>query len=163
MSDLDKAYPGQPTDEQIAASKKMWRKDQRRMMDYFWSKRSGSHREHVPASVIYWLEGERGNLDRGRIDFELSGLETDNNYTGSNYLGDKKYLARKTLNGENGYELTGDGKVYIWQRHPPIFQLWEKALELSPPTLSLLAALVGFVASVFGIIQFVDWLRHLPP
>jgi len=163
MSDFEKDRPSFVSQEQIDDSKKMWRKDQRRIMDYFWNRRTRSLREHLPTSVIYFLEeAGSGNLLRDTIDFELSGLETDNNHAGANYLGDKKYLARKTLNGENGYELTGDGKVYMTQRHPPIFQFWEKALELSSPTLTFLVAVVGFVASVVGIIQFVDWFRHLP-
>lgn len=162
MSDVEKDRPSLVSQEEIDASKKMWRKDQRRIMDYFWNKRTRSPREHVPTSVIYFLEAERGSSIRATTDFELSGLETDNSYVGSNYLGDKKYLARKTLNGEDGYEPTGDGEVYMTQRHPLLFQLWEKALEQSPPTLILFVTVVGFVASVFGIIQFVDWFRHLP-
>jgi|ERR1700687_336426 len=151
MSDLDKA-------KENAASKKMWRNDQRRLMDYFWNRRTRSPREYLPTSVIYFLEDAGSGKPLMTINFELSGLETDNNYAGSNYLGNKKYLERTTLNGEKGYVLTADGKVYMAQRHPLIFQFWEKALELSSPTLSFFVTVVSFVGAVFAIIEFI-WLR----
>lgn len=103
--------------QEIDASKKLWRKDQQRIMDYFWNKKSRSYREYVPTSVIYWLEGERGNLDRGRIDFELSDLVTNNTYY---LLGREKYLAEKVVDGEKGYELTKAGVAYVMKRHSTI-------------------------------------------
>jgi hypothetical protein len=75
------------------------------MMDYFWNRRSRSHREHVPTAVIYWLEGERDNSDRRRIDFELSDLEIGNC---SNLHGREKDRGRRTRLRTNAerYSLT---------------------------------------------------------
>ncbi len=143
--------------EQTDASKKLWRQDERRIMDYFWNRSRGSHREHVPTVVIHWLEGERGNWDRSRINFELSDLAADN----PNYLpSEGSYLAAKTVHDVQGYELTKAGIAYLTKKHPTVLQYWEKALELSPPTISLLVAVIGFVASAVGIVQFVAWYRN---
>ena len=151
--------PDVVSQEQADAARKLWRHDERRIMDYFWNTRNGDHRKHVPTSVIYWLEGERGNLDRDRIDFELSDLVNNTHYL----LGNEDYLAAKTVGDSEGYELTNAGVAYLTKMHPTVFQYWEKALQLTPRTLSLLAAVVGFIASAFGIIQFVAWVRKLMP
>jgi hypothetical protein len=126
----------------------LWREDQRRILDYFWNKRLGSHRKHVPVSIIYWLEAENAAADSSRTDFELRGLES-----GDNYVGAEKYLAPTMVDGTAGYELTGNGIAYVHGAHP--LRNWEKMLERSSPVWTLVAAWVAFVASVFGIVQFI--------
>lgn len=153
MSDLDKDDLPHVPQEQSDDSEKMWRKNQRRIMDYFWKKRTRSFQDHVPTSVIYFLEDEKGSWS---TDHDLFGLTNGiDNYLGAG----SSYLAGKTsLNDEKGYELTAEGKVYLTKRHWPVIDLWERALELSPPTLSLFAAVVCFIAAVLGIVDFI-WFR----
>lgn len=143
MPENARDHPGLPGPEEIAAAHALWRRDKRRIMDYFWSKRGRSERRFVPKSVIHYLEGERRGYQSSRTDFELFELESK-----------ERYLAQSISEGERGYKLTEVGLVYVVRRHPFVLQYWEKALELSPPTLSLVVAAISFVGSVFGIIQF---------
>jgi len=125
-------------------------KTQRRVLEYFWNEKRQELRYQIPKEVIYFLESEERHaammgIVRSDIDLVLLKLQS------------KGYLESS---GGSDVKLSNEGVEYLTRVHPLILLYWEKALKLTPPTVSLLAAFIGFVASVFGIVQFIDWLRH---
>jgi hypothetical protein len=120
-----------------------------RIMEYFWDRGGQRIRRMVPAMVLIFFERDReppGNQEHVTMQTaEAVGR-----------LVSRKYVRLK-LDMDANVELDVDGIVWLKDRHPLVLQYWQKLLELTPPTLSLVVAAVGFVASVAGLIQFVDW------
>jgi hypothetical protein len=127
-------------------------RDMDRIIEYFWNRRKQELRRRLPQSVIWFFETDEWNetlsdMRRAQVDVVTYQLEM------------KKYIVRKTDKDGTFFELAPAGVVYLKDKHPTVLAYWKRLLELSPPTLTLLVAIVGFVASVFGIIQFVAWLK----
>jgi hypothetical protein len=126
--------------------------DHNRILDYFWNRRTQKLRRRVRELVIWFFETDDSHetlFDVIRSKVHLWTLD----------LEDKKYITSGTDQYGTFFELTPKGVAYVKDRHPTVLAYWKRLLELSPPTLSLIVAIIGFLASVFGIVQFVFWLQ----
>lgn len=131
--------------------------DHMRILEYFWNKHAHEVRKSMPFEVITFFESEKQKSDdseqaRGRTKAFLKELEIK----GMLEVPTSGYVLR-SIDGER-YKLTVAGAAYISQRHPKALTWWSKILERTPDSLSLGVTLVGLVASVFGIIQFIAWI-----
>jgi hypothetical protein len=125
--------------------------EEEHFLDYFWNGRKQKLRRTIPQSVLYFFEADQlhdsmSEIVRSRVNVITLGLEI------------KKYLVRSQGQDGTCYSLTVDGVEHLKDKHPTVLMYWERFLHLLPPTLTLVAAIVGFIASVFGIIQFLEWL-----
>jgi len=128
--------------------------DDERVLEYFWDRRQKKLRGPIPQTVILFFESDGwhatlSDLIRSRVALVTLRLAIKGYLTEHSDSQDQKY-----------YELTKDGTEYLVTKHPTVLAYWEKLLALSPPTASLIVALVGLVASIMGIVQFIDWIRH---
>jgi len=136
----------------ILLEKREMTPDMERILEYFWNTRKQKLRLRLPEAVIWFYETDDwhetlSNILHTRVDVLTLLLQTNG------------WIVRKQGNGGIFFELTPTGVAYMKDKHPTVFAYWKRFLEFSPPTLTLLAALIGFVASVFGIIQFVAWWK----
>lgn len=133
------------------------------ILNYFWNSKHQRLRRRIPFKVLVFLECD--DLHSSLSDLEAM-LHENRAYKIKHVvsaLRDKGYVEEKDVEGEKVVELSKDGAVYLTQKHPPVLVYWKILLELTPAWASLLAGFVGFVASLFGIIQFVSWLLHGAP
>lgn len=136
--------------ELLQQAKEEMTKDMDRIIEYFWNPRKQKLRHRLPQSVIWFFEEDEWHetlSDMIRAQVNLSTLQ----------LEIKNFIIKKTDNGIY-FELTPEGVAYMKDKHPTVLAYWKRILELSPPTLTLFIAVIGFVASIAGIIQFVAWL-----
>jgi hypothetical protein len=127
--------------------------DERRVMEYFWNSKKQRLRKRVPYTVLLFFETDEYHdslhpMITSRLNLVLLKLEI------------KKFLSKKGDPNGAIYELAADGVGYMKSKHPDVLMYWTRLLQLAPPSLSLFVAAVGFVASIFGIIQFIDWLQQ---
>ena len=128
--------------------------DHERILDYFWNDKKQVLRPRLPQLVIWFFEADSwhetlGDMIRSRVDVLTIELEI------------KKYVVAKSDSHGKYFELSPNGVAYLKDAHPTVMMYWQRFLQLAPPSVSLLVALVGLVASVFGIIQFIAWVRGL--
>jgi hypothetical protein len=126
-----------------------------RFLNYFWNSSRHCLRQKIPFAVLVFLECD--TLHPTLSDVRASELRVI-----SFDLQQKGYVAETNTNGTDYIELTTQGAVYLTQKHPTVLMYWERLLKLMPAWVSFLVALIGFFASIFGIIQFFDWIRHVP-
>jgi hypothetical protein len=123
--------------------------NEKRLLSYFWNATAKGIRRSVPLQVIAFLEAEQRNTDPTDA-FEIT------------ITGELVTLAKKGLITQSGgvvsgnpvYSLTQDGTVYVRDKHPRLVVYWQALLERTPALVTFLIALVGLVASILGIVQF---------
>lgn len=125
--------------------------DMDRILEYFWNARKQELRPRLPEAVIWFFETDDwhetlSQMLRSRVDVSTLALSI------------KGFILTKQDDTGRFFELAPAGVAYMKDKHPTVLAYWKRLLELSPPMLSLVVAAIGFVASVFGIIQFVAWL-----
>ena len=131
-------------------------RDQKRILDYFWNRKTATHRPRLPQSVLWFLETDCFSKDDPDVIQARADLLTLQ-------LHIKQYIERSSDQTGVYFELTPKGETYLRFSHPRIVNYLQRMIELSPPLLTLTITIVGFIASIVGIIQFVDWVRHLHP
>ena len=125
--------------------------NERAVLEHFWNDRRQELRLEIPKEVLYFLEGEvhpksEGLLIRGETESILLSLSS------------KGYLESALLR-EAKARLSIQGAVFLTEQHPTLLMYWARTLHLIPPSFSLIATVIGLVASVFGIVQFISWVR----
>jgi hypothetical protein len=131
-----------------------------KVLGYFWNEKSQRIRTRIPTKVILFFESDALNND-------LKGQGPGSARTVVLELIDKGYLekirvkdiAEEILLREFGKEEfltpTAQGVEWIKNKHPTVLMYWERIRQLFPSWVNLLVTLIGLVASIFGIIQFV--------
>jgi hypothetical protein len=140
--------------------------DHRRILDYFWDEKEQRLRFSLPQSVIYFFETDgfdetQAAVIRAQVDVLTFALETKH-YIFNNSSQENVYFKKNSSQQSVYFKLTPQGVEYLKDLHPTVLNYLKKLLGLSPPLLTLIVTLIGFVASIFGIIQFVAWLRGSP-
>lgn len=130
--------------------------DEERVLDYFWNGKEQKQRPRIYQSVIYFFETDSWDETlydtiRSRVNAVTFDLQN------------KSYVAQKSDSYGTYFVLEPKGVAHLKDEHPTVLVYWKRLLELSPPTLSLLVAIIGFVASLFGIIQFIAWVKQMGP
>lgn len=136
----------------LQQAKEEMTEDMDRIIEYFWNPRKQKLRRRLPEPVIWFFEEDEwqetlSDMIRAQVNLSTLKLEI------------KEYIIKKTDKDGTFFELAPAGVAYLKDKHPTVLAYWKRILELSPPTLTLFAAVIGFVASIFGIIQFVAWLK----
>ena len=120
---------------------------ERRYLEYFWNPKRQELRTDMPLQVIAFLEAEsRHDSLHSAVDAQVRA-----DITG---LAAKGYLTISGSRERTTATLTNMGVAYVKDAHPKLIVLWERLLERTPKPWSLVITLVGFAASIFGIIQF---------
>ena len=120
--------------------------DEKRIMGYFWNDKFQRERKKIPIQTVFFFEidGEHPGAEEYVLEQAQHGLAS---------LIQKQFLRLLTDTAE--IELDVDGMAWIKDEHPSAIKTWQKFLGSIPPTTQVISALVGFVASVFGVIEFV--------
>jgi hypothetical protein len=133
--------------------------DHERILEYFWNSKRREERVELPLAVVYFFESEGSSgtfrmLDESRVNVLVAELIA------------KGYIDRSTRKPDQyNFMVRAEeiltpkplGLKFLYKRHPPVFVWWTKLLDATPSAVSLAITVVGLVASVFGI---VDFLRH---
>lgn len=140
---------GKLSEKVVADMNKELSNSEKRLLEYFWNNKRRVIMKTIPESVIVYFENEgqdeiyHGNTLR-RVQHDMNGLFT------------KKYVVRVEQGNVVHYGLTPDGMAYLKDKHPRLFILVDRLIERTPLIAKFLIGAVGLIASIFGIIQFVD-------
>jgi hypothetical protein len=127
-----------------------------RMLEYFWNSKRKQERAALPISVAHFFESSDSPDNQHML------IESSTNLVISELVA-KGYLVRTKrqpdqynfmVRDEDMLTLTSQGLKYLWRRHPPVLLWWTKLLDATPSSVSLLITIIGLVASVVGIIDF---------
>ena len=129
--------------------------EENRILEHLWDSSRHCRRQLLPVSVLNFLESDG-------LHHSLHAVRESEVSVAILGLANKGYIAVSKPAGTEQLKLTEQGAVYLTQKHPTLFMYWERLLQLTPLWASFLLAVVGFIASVCGIIQFIDWLKLLP-
>jgi hypothetical protein len=133
-----------------------------RLIEYFWNSRAARHRLSLSIEVLSYLESDsrsREFLALTPLDVVVDILKTLEALVRRGFV-DVTIDSTDSAIPRGEVRLTDIGAAFLAQRHPTYLARWQRLLETSPPLASFFTATVGLIASVFGIIQFIDWLRH---
>jgi hypothetical protein len=133
-----------------AEAKRALSEREKRYLEYFWNAKTQALRRSLHESIISFFESEmfdesQATVISARVRADLMMLE------GKGYIEPTKYRPYE-------YKLTGDGVGFLKDVHPRLIVLLDRLWDRTPRFLALTVAIVGLVASIFGIIQFVFWL-----
>src|SRR5258706_3057408 len=120
-----------------------------RIMDYFWNRERQRERRNLSVLVIDFFERDRE---------EPGGEDIIDGYTNRalTSLLAKEYLRiDKSL---NRLEPDVAGGRWLERRHPKVIRWWQKLIEQMPPLLQILVTVVGFLGSIYGVIELVRWV-----
>ena|GEM_PF-3603306 len=163
MSDLD---PLQESLNSLEKSREQHKKAlnsaHERLLGYFWNEKSQRIRTRIPRKVVLFFESDA-------LDNDLKGQGPGFARSHILELIHKGYLEQirakdiaeeielQEFGKEEFLRLTPQGVEWTKNKHPTVLMYWEQIRQFFPSWINLLVTLIGLVASVFGIIQFVEW------
>lgn len=125
-------------------------KNEKHILNYFWNNKRKEIFNALPESVILFFENQNYH-QKTSIQTRLNIQRTMINLMNKDFIKKNTDFIRKN---DFQYELSEKGKVYLTQQHP----IWRNTLEILnqkiPFFVKFLLGLIGFISSVFGIIQF---------
>jgi hypothetical protein len=133
---------------------------QDRFIEYFWNSKAARHRLEMSLDILCYLEAD----SRSREYLPLQPIQVANDVLRTiEALGRRGLIIldveKPPASLDGVIRLTDLGAAHLAHKHPTLLARWQRLLEITPPFVSLIASIIGFVASIFGVIQFIDWLR----
>lgn len=138
---------------QLKAAQRELSRGEKKYLEYFWNPKRLELRENVPLAVISFLEGEpidpslTTQID-ARVQVDMLSLV-------------RKGYIQDTGSGDTAkYKLTTLGAVYVTNKHPRLIVLWDALVARTPRMWRFAVGILAFIASVFGIIDFILHYGH---
>ena len=125
--------------------------DEKRVLEHFWNPIQRVRRGKLPLSVIAFLDDEA--LKQPHIPSQTpSVLLILQKLSAKNYV----HQFGGGLSTQFVYELDVEGVAYLERAHPQLLVLWDSVLARTPRLVSFLVAMIGFIASILGVVDFVS-------
>lgn len=121
-------------------------KDEKRIIEYFWNKRQGNIQFGIPTLILAFLEAGEMVGDKSPVY-----LSVINNLTS---LLQKGYVESLTNKDSDNWQLTTVGHLYLDRKHNKFKEFLHRTIESVPLIVVVTVGVIGFISSVFGIIEF---------
>jgi hypothetical protein len=123
--------------------------DEKRYIEYFWSRNTQKIRYSIPITVIAFLEADYlGTQYNSVLETKLIAALSAKNL--------RRYLHLPTgisMFGQAQFALTNEGIEYLKDRHPKILVLVQRMWE-QMPWVTFIITVAGFVAAIIDIVRF---------
>jgi len=127
-------------------------KEDLKNLNYFWNDKQKKVRKTITPFLAAYIdhgdyEGTYSDISANLISLAMLSLE-------------HKGLVERIKGEKNSeaWSLTADGEVLLRSKHPRLKIKIEELIESTPTITLIISGIIGFAASVAGLIQFYDWI-----
>lgn len=126
-------------------------KDILAILEIFWNAKNKSVRSKLTDFLAAYIE--TGDIDDPKFNYTMSFFSIQ-----MESLRNKNLVKSEIINNTIVWSLTTEGQLVLHRKHPRLKILLQNFIESTPAMVVIISALIGFLASIAGIIQFYDWL-----